>query len=67
MSKVTPEIQTSIIFVSTHYGNNFCTNFQPTGVFPVFCEHDPNACNREFQQCFVKNWEKLHHCNFAMI
>ena len=35
--------------------------------FPVFWEHGLYPWNWEFQQCFIKNWEKIHDCNFAMI
>jgi hypothetical protein len=35
--------------------------------FPEFWEHDLYPWNLEFQQCFVKNWEKMDDLNFAVI
>ena len=32
------------------------------GIFPVFWEHDPY----QFQQCFVKNWEKISYAKNLM-
>ena len=36
------------------------------GFFPVFWEHDPYPRDCEFRWCFVKNWEKMHDCNFTI-
>jgi hypothetical protein len=30
------------------------------GFFPGFWEHNPYPWNWEIQQCFVKNWAKMH-------
>jgi hypothetical protein len=34
---------------------------------PGFWEHDLYPWNWEFQRFFVKNWEKLHDLNFAVV
>ena len=34
--------------------------------FPVFWEHELYLWDWEFQQCFVKNWERIHDCNFTI-
>ena len=49
----------SILIISLLY--IYCRDF-----FPIFLEHNPYPFNWEFQQCFVKNWEKntwLIFCN----
>jgi hypothetical protein len=37
------------------------------GLFPGFKKQDPYPWKWEFQQSFVKNLEKMHDLNFAVI